>query len=285
MSVVANRPEVAVRPAGRSWIAEGDANAATRVYCFHPAGGAASFYRGWSKTAFPGAAVRAAQLPGRESRIGEAPHRTMRDAVAEIIDGMDRQLNERPGADDIFFGYSLGSLVAFETIRELRRRGRKLPGKLIIAGMASPLMPEVRPQNTSALPDADIIEEIRRSKSVPEMILRDHSVMQTVLPTIRADFRLVETYRAEAEAPLSMPIVAYGGLSDPYFKPCDVSSWGAVTTASFRLRFFAGDHYFLKANAAELFADLANENRMNTCLPIRPMMNAGFPTTTMAAAG
>jgi len=240
------------------------------MYCFHPAGGAASFYRGWSKTGLPGIAIRAAQLPGREARLYEKPHQSIQAAVEEIVDAMEEQLGERPNSGDTFFGYSLGTLVAFETVREMRRRGWELPGRLIVAAMAAPQeMRAVQQGMSSRRSDDEIIDEIRRSKSVPEVLLNDRTVMQAVLPTIRSDFELVENYRAEVEAPLPIPIIAYGGLSDPYVQPCHVASWAAETTASFRLRFFAGDHYFLKQSSTELFEDLSD-----VVYPKRRMMAA-----------
>jgi len=267
MPATAVRTEAKILPVRKVWVAEGEGRGSVaRMYCFHPAGGAASFYRGWSKLGLPGVAIRAAQLPGRESRLYEKPHRSIREAAVEIVDGLDRELGERPGAGDTFFGYSLGTLVAFETIREMRRRGWELPGRLIVAAMVAPQQTASLPQGMSRRSDAEIIEEIRRSKSVPEFILRDQSVMQAVLPTIRADFDLAETYRAEQEAPLPMPIVAYGGLSDPYVDACHVASWGAETAASFRMRLFPGDHYFVKSEQARLFEDLAD-----TMLPRRQM--------------
>jgi medium-chain acyl-[acyl-carrier-protein] hydrolase len=257
MSAIAERTVAKTLPARRVWVPEG--SGATRMYCFHPAGGAASFYRGWSKTYLPGIATRAVQLPGREARLSEKPHRSVREAAVEIVDGLDRELGERPNSGDCFFGYSLGTLVAFETIREMRRRGWELPGRLIVSAMAAPQdMHAVQQGMSSRRSDNEILDEIRRSKSVPDFILNDRTVMQAVLPTIRSDFELVENYRAEVEAPLPIPIIAYGGLSDPYVQPCHVSSWAAETTASFRLRFFAGDHYFLKQSATEIFQDLSD---------------------------
>jgi surfactin synthase thioesterase subunit len=265
MPATAVRTEAKILPARKVWISEGESRGSVaRMYCFHPAGGAASFFRGWSKLGLPGVAVRAAQLPGRESRLYEKPHRSIRAAAVEIVDGLEHELGERPNAGDTFFGYSLGTLVAFETLREMRRRGWELPGRLIVAAMVAPHETAALPQGMSRRSDAEIIDEIRRSKSVPEFILRDQTVMQAVLPTIRADFDLAETYRAENEAPLPMPIVAYGGLSDPYVDPCLAASWGMETSASFRMRLFPGDHYFLKSAQTSIFEDLAD-----TMLPRR----------------
>lgn len=232
-----------------------------RLYCFHSAGGAASLFRGWSKSGLPGVAIRAAQLPGRERRLAERPHRSMREAVDEIVEGIERQWVESPESGDCFFGYSLGALLAYETICELRRRGRQLPGRLIVAASAAPRGEHVRKPPVSELYDRELTEEIRGSHAVPDVILNDMEIMRAVLPTVRADFELLERYQAANEEPLPIPIIALGGLTDPYVEPFELAAWCQENCSSFRLRYFPGDHYFLKTAAADLFADLAAELR------------------------
>ena len=256
MSVIPDQSHVAVHPPNRCWIPDNQGEEETiRIYCFHPAGGAASLFRGWSKSGLRGAATWALQLPGREGRLREAPYRSMPEAVKEVVDALAEPL----GPNDCFFGYSLGALIAFETVRELRRRGRTLPGRLIVAASAAPGASHVRNPTVSMLSDDDLIEEIRRSHTVPKVILDDRDVMKVVLPTIRADFQLLEGYQAAKDDPLPISIVAYGAISDPYVQPFEAAEWGGATTSSFRLRFFVGDHYFLKSAAHEIFDDLTLE--------------------------
>jgi medium-chain acyl-[acyl-carrier-protein] hydrolase len=256
---VVDHPPISLARLRSCWIAEG--RGTRRMYCFHSAGGAASLFRGWSKPGMAGVAIRAVQLPGREGRLAEPPARNMREAVDEIVDGIESGCVEPPDADDCFFGYSLGALVGLEVLRELRRRGRPLPGRLIVAASAAPRGDHIRRPPMTSLSDAEITHEIRRGRAVPEFILTNAEVMAAVLPTIRADFELLEAYQLADEPPLSIPIVAYGGLTDPYVQPFELAAWCDETSSNFRLRFFAGDHYFLKSEAAALFADLASELR------------------------
>jgi medium-chain acyl-[acyl-carrier-protein] hydrolase len=85
---------------------------------------------------------------------------------------------------------------------------------------------------------------------------------------------MLETYRAEPELPLSMPIVAYGALNDQFINPWDIASWGSATTGNFRLRYFPGDHYFLKSVATDLFADLASDLPLKTGSSTAPAVSA-----------
>jgi medium-chain acyl-[acyl-carrier-protein] hydrolase len=164
-----------------------------------------------------------------------------------------------PDGPFCFFGYSMGGLVALATVQELQRRGRPLPSRLIVAAAPSPIGER---EPVAEMSDEAIIDEIRLSGTVPEFILREREVMKAMLPTIRADLELLETFRNENEAsPLQIPIVAYGSLSDPLVEPAEIASWSSATSSNFRMRFFPGNHYFLKSAAEPLFEDLTAELR------------------------
>jgi medium-chain acyl-[acyl-carrier-protein] hydrolase len=225
-----------------------------RLLCFHSAGGMASQFRDW-KSLLPSHFVTSAlQLPGRENRIGEPPFVEMRQAVEHIVDNLPSD-----GTATAFFGYSLGALIAFETIRELRRRGRKLPVQLFVAGSIAPHSDHRRTPSIAELSDDDLLNEIRRSGSVPEIILRDQGVMRAIYPMVRADFRLLESYQAVPEEPLDIPVVAYGAITDPFVPMYQLAGWSGDTEGRFRMRFFQGDHYFVRTAVKELLADVVNE--------------------------
>ena len=83
--------------------------------------------------------------------------------------------------------------------------------------------------------------------------------MEIVLPFLRADFALYETYVYSAEPPLSCPISAFGGLQDGKVSRSDLEAWRDQTTASFSLRMFPGDHFFLNTTQPLLLQMLSQE--------------------------
>jgi medium-chain acyl-[acyl-carrier-protein] hydrolase len=97
------------------------------------------------------------------------------------------------------------------------------------------------------LPDDALIRELRRYGGTPEETLQNRELMQWVLPAIRADFELSETYQYERQAPLECPITVFAGLQDAIVRNSDLPAWRAETVASFNIRMFPGDHYFLRS--------------------------------------
>src|SRR3546814_15358177 len=91
-----------------------------RLCCFPHAGGAASSYFAWAG-ALEAVDVLAVQPPGREGRLAEPLIADMTTLLDRLVAAIEPQL-DRPF---VFFGHSLGALVAFETARALRRRDRK----------------------------------------------------------------------------------------------------------------------------------------------------------------
>lgn len=211
-------------------------------------------FRGWSKS-FPGIEVIGVQLPGRENRHRESSLVRMNDVTAEIVGAM-RDLVDLPFA---FFGYSLGSLIAFETTRALRRETLALPRRLFVAASPAPQHRHARDPLVHRLNDVDLISEMRRFGGTPDAVLASRELLSLLLPIIRADFELLETYRCDAEPLLEIPITAFGGIDDVEVAPHQLADWSEQTAAGFNMRFFSGDHFFLKSAQDQLLAAVALE--------------------------
>ncbi|GCE28517.1 hypothetical protein KDA_40010 [Dictyobacter alpinus] len=220
-----------------------------RLFCFPYAGGGASIFRTWSNQLSPEIEVWPVQLPGRETRLLEPGIAQIEDLVPLIAEALLPHL-DKPYA---FFGHSMGALVCFELLRQLRRsRGVALPLRLIVSGRRAPHRPDTGPQ-TYNLSDDEFIAELRRLKGTPEEVLQNTDLLQIVLPTLRADFTLCETYTYRPKEPLTCPITAIGGLEDSEVSRADLAAWNELTTAKdYKMRLLPGDHFFLHQQQAML---------------------------------
>ncbi|MDQ3289031.1 MAG: alpha/beta fold hydrolase [Pseudomonadota bacterium] len=235
------------------WIVAHNAvrNPQLRLFCFPYAGGGASTYRKWSPCLPTGVELLAAQMPGRETRLNEPPLRDMDLVVARLATAIEPLL-DRPFA---FFGHSLGALIAFELTRLLRSRGHRLPEHLVVSGRRAPNVPRER-RALHDLPDNELIDEIRKMSGTSEAVLQNDELMALVLPTLRADFAVHDTYCYRQEAPLDVPISIFGGLDDIATTPENLSAWNAMTTREARLSLFRGGHFFIEDARGEVLAAL-----------------------------
>jgi medium-chain acyl-[acyl-carrier-protein] hydrolase len=239
-----------------------NSGAALRLFCFPYAGGNALIYRAWPEHLPWTVEVCAVQLPGRGERLRETPYRDMPSLVGALADALLPHL-DKPFA---FFGHSMGALISFELIRELRRRGGPLPAHLFVSGRRAPQLTKDDPP-TYDLPEAEFLEDVRRFNGTPQEVLEHPELMQLLLPLLRADFAICQTYDYRPEPPLDCPISAFGGLQDVDVPRDYLEAWREQTAASFSVRMLPGDHFFLRTFQPLLLSTLAQ--------PLRRLASAG----------
>jgi surfactin synthase thioesterase subunit len=109
-----------------------------RLFCLPHSGSGAFQFASWKNFLPEALDICPIQLPGRENRLREPPF-TRIDSVAENLASELNLYLDRPY---ILYGYSLGALIAFELVRELRRR--KIPPPLSLYALArrAPHLPQ-----------------------------------------------------------------------------------------------------------------------------------------------
>ncbi|WP_189055501.1 thioesterase II family protein [Longimycelium tulufanense] len=212
-----------------------------RLYCFPFAGGAASSYLSWRKFVPEHVELRVAQLPGRQDRCAE-PLRTEVDALVPMLaDEFLEEGDERPFG---FFGHSMGALVAFELARELRRRGHEVPRVLGVSAKPAPQLRADR-KTLHTLPDDALTRELVALGGMPTEICSSPELLSFVLPTIRADLAVCETYRYRPEPPLPCKIKAFGGRQDPMVTDAELAAWQEQSSMPTDIITHRGGHFYL----------------------------------------
>lgn len=235
-------------------------DASVRLFCFPHAGGAASAYYTWG-AALPEVEVVAVQLPGREGRMSEPLIVDSSVLISRLADALEPKL-DRPY---VFFGHSMGSLLAYEVARELLRRGRRMPAHLYVSGRRSPLIPVTEPQ-MHRLPDRELAAELsRRFEGMPAAIADDPELLALFIPFIRADMTLLESHVFHPQPVLDIPMTAFGGTSDPQTTPDQLAAWQALSSTPIAVRNFPGGHFYLHQHRADFLrtfsADLGQRVR------------------------
>lgn len=211
-----------------------------RVFCFPYAGGSETAYRTWQKYTAPSIEIVPVQLPGRGARLAEQPFTTLRPLVVALSQSLGSKI-DRPFA---FFGHSMGGLIAFELARQLRRERRQPPVHLFISAKSCPQRAEIIPGPN--FPDREMVEVLRRYEGTPAEVLEDSELMGLLLPTIRADMEMCNTYLCDPESPLDCPVTVFGGLNDHVASRSSLEGWREHTTGPFSLRMFPGGHFFIQ---------------------------------------
>lgn len=212
----------------------------TRLFCFPYAGGGASIYRSWVPLVPLHVELLAIQLPGREKRFRERPLANIDEFIAGLLPALIPLL-DRPYC---FFGHSLGALLAFEAARHLQARQVSPPDTLFVSACRAPRHSTSEPIHS--LPDAEFLDAISRLKGTPAEVLANRELMQLILPVLRADFALYETYQMGSSARLASSIRVLLGVDDDISFP-ELRDWRECTTATFEMEVLPGDHFFINS--------------------------------------
>ncbi len=212
-----------------------------RLVCLPYAGGGSAVYHRWRPAMPAGARLLPVCLAGREQRIGEPLPDDLPAVAGQVADEIAPQL-DRPL---VVLGHSMGALLAYELAHELRRRGARSPELLVVAASAAPDSPPPA-EPLHELPDDQFVAQMQqRYDGIPPAVSDNPELLALLLPILRADVRLVETYRCDQRPPLDMEILALGGADDPAASAAKLAGWRRHTTGKFSARLLPGGHFFL----------------------------------------
>jgi medium-chain acyl-[acyl-carrier-protein] hydrolase len=225
-----------------------------RLFCFPYAGGGASIYRSWPDGLPQSVEVCAIQLPGRERRLLEPPFTNLGLLVETIAQSILPYL-DKPFA---FFGHSMGAKISFELAQRLLTNNTLTPTHLFISASRAPHLP-TRRRPLHDLPEDEFIEELRLLNGTPKEVLEHPELMKLMIPILRADFSINETYQHSAAPALDLPITAFGGLQDQNVSREDLEAWRDYTSASFTTRMLPGDHFFIHVSQSVLLRAVSED--------------------------
>lgn len=212
---------------------------------FPHAGGSGSVYRGWQRWLGPSADLCAVQYPGHTGRFAE-PLWYRCEALANAVASRLVARSDRPV---VLFGHSMGSLVAFEVAVRLEQRYGISPAHLFVSGSPGPQFP---PRTTvcSRFSDEQLTAWLREMGGCEESVIVDQDLLGILLPVLRADLAVGETYRPWRGTGVSCPVTSLTGAGDSSVTPAENRAWRETTSGPFRQRIFPGGHFYLHDEAA-----------------------------------
>lgn len=232
------------------------------MFCLPYAGGASDLFRDWRNALPPSIEVCPIELPGRGSRSKEKPHTDLAGLV-QILGSELRTWADRPFA---LFGHSMGAVIAFELARYLRREYDREATHLFVSACRAPHRP-MNGRPSYDLPDADFVNKVRDLGGTAPSVLQNRRFIKTVLPLLRADFKLIQTYVYKHDIPLSCPITVFGGAQDTMASLEDLNAWSEHTVSKFSLQILGGTHFFLNTHRSALLSMLRREFGLDATAP------------------
>ena len=222
------------------WVPKPNPSAYCRLICMPCAGGSIGHYLKWAPYLDDKIELVAVELPGRVSRLLEPAYTDMTEVIDDLFALMEPFLDK----PYILFGHSMGATIFFELMHKIRENGLPSPLEFIAASSAAPNFHQVSDSYMYSLPEQEFIKYLLKISNIHQELLDDDEFMGLVLPSIRADFQMIETYRCNRTKRVSCDASVFYGESDDGMSEDSLNGWVDFFDAP-KFEGFSGGHFFI----------------------------------------
>lgn len=227
----------------------------TKLFLLPYAGGSARGYmtmkRYFDAEAFE---IIPLELAGRGGRRKEPCFTDINSCVEDLYQVMLPQIEQCKYA---IFGHSLGTIVGFELIRYIEKQHKNLPCCGIFSGRVAPGATFPGP-SIGHLEDEEFLANFSALEALPNEMLKNDEIKKLVLPVLRADVKMSESYQYEMQEKLHCDLYILYGEDDLLLNEKGVREWENEVTGAIHFIGFPGGHFYYKDNV-KLFTNKINE--------------------------
>lgn len=138
--------------------------------------------------------------------------------------------------------------------------GLPLPLQLLVSGVSAPQYRST-PRSWHKLDDLPLQQALLENDAMPPEALQSMHAMHSLLPTLRADFALAETWHYYPAPVLTLPITVLAGRRDRRTTPEQVDGWCRETSKLCRIEWLEGEHFFIHQQEAAVLDRVATSLR------------------------
>ncbi|WP_435105219.1 thioesterase II family protein [Arhodomonas sp. AD133] len=246
------------------------------LLCLPCAGASAAMYLRWRRLLPAWIDLVAVELPGRGARMDEL--------YIEDIDRLTERLctEHTPALRGRYalFGHSMGALLAYRMALRQRALGRDAACALFASASAGPSRRD--PDRFAGEDDdAALIVDLHAQGGTPQAVFDSPELLRLTLDTLRADYRVCDSFRDTRPAPLDVPLHVFAGRNDDIAKE-SIEAWRREAGAEFSLHWFDGGHFFIRRYEHEAVAAIARmlaQSSAATASPSPVPVDRGHATT------
>ena len=129
-----------------------------------------------------------------------------------------------------------------------------MPERLLVAASPAPSR-----QDPGELPDthddAALIADLRKQGGTPREVFDSPELLALTLRTLRADYRVCESFEHRGSVPLAAPIQVLAGRDDD-IEAHRIEAWRDEAGDGFALHWFDGGHFFIREQEKPVLAML-----------------------------
>lgn len=222
------------------------------LLCLPFAGAGASFYLPWRDLGGASLDIKPLQLPGRERLLGDEPYTRVQEAADGLL---PVALDAAEGGPVAMFGHSLGAILAYELAHRIADHGLPVV-HLFVSGSQGPW--NGRTERATGLDDDAFLERVQEFAGYRHPAFDIPEMRELLLPTLRADVEMHESYRPTSDRRLDAPITSIRGVDDHLVSAEAAAHWRDATSRAFTAIDMPGGHMYLDGDAASLLEIVAD---------------------------
>lgn len=220
------------------------------VVLFPHAGGSPRFYRHLAE-AMPHQRVLAVTYPGRDHLAHEAPLADLHDLADTVAGELRRELGPDPEAPLVLVGHSLGAFAAYETAVSLGGHGTPRRAVVVASGQTAPTRSQCRRwAETTGWTDSELVADVVRQNPGSAPVWENAELRAFFLPTVRADYRLLATYRPSGACVEEVRVVV--GRDDAEVDHDGLADWQQFSDRHTEVSLLDGGHFYLERPDVQL---------------------------------
>ena len=223
-----------------------------QIVCFPPNGSGATNFRNWpTYLEKQGCQMFVVQPPGWEARFTETPV----DDLQEMVQSVCRQLAPLIKPDRfVFYGHSLGALLAFESAHYLQAKHMLCPRHIYVAAWSAPTIPYQHPQNVPmdvfepSTPTHVLTSYVPRFTYLDPRLASNPTIMKRLKPCLAAGVKICSAYTYNHADRLPCNITALSGSNDLFAPSSNMAGWANMVDRKYKYRskVYRGAHIFLQ---------------------------------------
>lgn len=215
-----------------------------KLFCLPHAGGSAMLYKKWEKYLVDFIELCPLELPGRGKKIAMLNFTDMNDCVEYLFKIIEKQIDKSEYA---FFGHSMGTIIVYELMKKIYETKYKKPRHIFMSGRFPPN--KKISSKIHMLDDYMFKKEIIKMGGIPKEIIQNEECFDIFIPTLKADFKMVENYKFSAMQKWNTDLSVFFGKRDSAFNKYNIEEWEKYTNKKCDFYEFDGGHMFVFENA------------------------------------
>jgi medium-chain acyl-[acyl-carrier-protein] hydrolase len=229
-----------------------------KLFCFPYAGGSTQMYHSWDSRLHPKIELCPIELSGRGQRFNEPLYKDFGELITDIFHQVKHDILETPY---VFFGHSLGALIAFELVHKIGAANLPYPKHIFYSGKSAPNLENTRKTFYHLMESEKFKAEIMKLGGTSPVIFENKELAELFLPIIKNDFKMAETYHfMEGRKLYNGEITVFLGKNDA-MTAAQCHEWIRCTSGICKIMYFNGGHFFITDESERIISTI-NETLM-----------------------